>query len=669
MERTVRCYSCFHEHEARFEVCPYCGAVRSAEPIEAIHLRPGVLLGNRYLIGQAVSAGGFGIIYRAWDTKLDTIVAVKEFFANRMMTRAAGEKQIIVNRKSIEEFEFRKKRFLAEARNMAKFSDHKNIPTVYEYFEENGTAYIVMELLQGEDLREYLISHGGKIEIGLAVLIANEIGNALSALHEKGIIHRDVAPDNIYLNSRDGLQIMLLDLGAARLEDTTDDVIDIVLKPGYSPVEQYDNTGSIGTWTDVYSLGATMYAMITGIKPEESTNRKEAINRKEEDPVIPPHEIDPTIPENLSNAIMRAMAIQRNLRYKTVNEFLKAINGEKKVLSVKREKRRRARNRYIGIACAVLALGFLASYVYRMYTEKRSVQVLPNSSISVWYSVNDGSTEKSAMDSVLKDFQEKFPNVEISSEAIPASEYEARLRQALDRGELPTLFESSGLPEDLLVKAADLSEVLQSEQAASCLFLDQYSNCYPDKKQMPLAIEVPVAYVITSGNTSVDYEDETFSSLGDFGDATKIAVDPDHNIIPSLNFQLHSTADAAGFWDNEANTCAVLLSTNMAANKVRETLTSYEKHFVYYAAESTHCCFDYEWSIGVDSGAEYQSAVRLLSWMLGNNYQNLLMISRCSDGQIPINETCFDTKTSQNNYAVLDDIIRNYTFIKREGVS
>ena len=669
MERTVLCYSCFHEFEARFGVCPNCGAVYSKEPVEAIHLRPGTLLGKRYLIGQAVSSGGFGIIYRAWDTKLDAIVAVKEFFANRMMTRAPGETQVIVTRKSKAEFDYRKERFLAEARNMAKFSNHKNIPTVYEFFEENGTAYIVMELLQGEDLRDYLNSHGGKIEQGFAIMIANEIGNALSALHEKGIIHRDVAPDNIYLNSRDGLQIMLLDLGAAKLADTTDDVIDIVLKPGYSPVEQYDNTDSIGTWTDVYSLGATMYAMLTGIKPEESTNRKEAVNRKEEDPVVPPHEIDPTIPENLSNAIMKAMAIQRNLRFKNVNDFLKAINGEKKVLSLKREKRRRARNRYIGISCAVLALGFLISYVYHMYTDKRSVQVLPDSSISVWYAVKEGSTEKAAMDSVLADFREKFPNVEISSEAIPIDEYEPRLRQALDRGALPTLFESTGLPEDLLVKTADLSEILQSEQAASCLFLDQYSSCYPGNRQIPLAIEVPVAYVITSGNTYVDYDAASFASLSDFGDGTAIAVDPEHDRIPRLNFQLSDSADAKGFWDNEANSCAVLLSTNMAANKVRETLTSYEKRFVYYAAKGTRCCFDYEWSIGVDSGAEHTAAVRLLSWMLGNNYQNLLMISRCSDGQIPINKTCFGAKTSQSNYAALDDIYSNYTFVRQEDAS
>lgn len=178
-----RCFSCFKEYDSQYDICPYCGEIKITKPLEAIHLMPGTLLENRYIIGTAVGSGGFGIIYKAWDSKLQTIVAVKEFFASRLMTRAVGKCNVIVNKKSSAEFEYRKKRFLAEARNMAKFGAHRSIPNVFEFFEENGTAYIVMELLSGQGLNTYLHNSGGKVELDFALYIANEVGNALISLH------------------------------------------------------------------------------------------------------------------------------------------------------------------------------------------------------------------------------------------------------------------------------------------------------------------------------------------------------------------------------------------------------------------------------------------------------------------------------------------------------
>ncbi|MBR6377359.1 MAG: serine/threonine protein kinase [Oscillospiraceae bacterium] len=658
MEHSEICYTCFRRHSSEVEICPYCGAVRDPNPREAIHLRPGTLLGGRYLLGYAEGAGGFGIIYRAWDTKLESIVAVKEFFVNRLMTRAAGEAEVIINRKAAQEFEYRKERFLAEARTMAKFGNHRNIPNVFEFFEENGTAYIVMELLEGQPLNEYLRDQGGKISQDFAVMITNEVGKALTAMHEHGIVHRDVAPDNIYICSNDELRIKLLDLGAAKLADSTDDVVDIILKPGYSPVEQYDKTASIGPWSDVYALGASLYVMLTGVKPEEATNRK--IN----DSVQTPQELDPSIPENLSNAVMKAMAVERNLRFKTVEDFLKAINGEKKIIPLKKERRRRARRRYLGITAAVLALALISAYVYHMYSDKRAVQVLPDAAISVWYAVEEGSSEEAAMERVLADFRETFPNVEITGKAIPAADYAQQLQQAQASGQMPTLFESTGLDQALLAQTADLSPVLASEQAADCLFLDQYDKYYSNRTQIPLAIQVPVAYVITSGSVSVDYQGSTFRSLSDFGQDTAIALEDDSEVT-GRNFNLPDPADPAGFWDNETNSCAVLLSTNMAANRVRAQLTSYEKRFVYYAADRVYCGFDYEWSIGAQEGPEREAAMRLLSWMLGNRYQNLLMISMNAEGQIPVNRECFGDKTAQQNYGALQEIYKNYYFLRQ----
>ena len=267
----IRCLSCFNEYEDS-NICPFCGKepLKQKEPID---LMPGTILAGRYLIGENVGTGGFGIIYRSFDLKFETVIAVKEYYPRRIVTRAAGTKDIIVNTKGREEFEYRKKRFLAEARNMAKLGDNKNIPNVFEYFEENNTAYIVMEFLEGMTLGEMLNSPDYTPDSDFAIYAANEVGNALIALHHFGILHRDVAPDNIFICSDRELKIKLLDLGAARLADEDDDVVDIVLKPGYSPIEQYiDDKKSrkgIDERADIYALGVLLNVMLTGKIPKE----------------------------------------------------------------------------------------------------------------------------------------------------------------------------------------------------------------------------------------------------------------------------------------------------------------------------------------------------------------------------------------------------------------
>lgn len=651
-----RCFSCFKEYEEEFDVCPFCGEIRTDYPKEPIHLYPGTVLAERYIIGQAVNSGGFGIIYKAWDSKLETIVAVKEFFANRLVTRAEGEKRVIVNQKTQEEFEYRKVRFLAEARNMAKFGGHRSIPNVFEFFEENDTAYIVMELLNGMALNEYLMQKGGSIDKEFAIVIANEVGNALISLHEKGIIHRDVAPDNIYICSDKEIHIKLLDLGAAKLADTDEEVRDIIVKPGYSPVEQYNNTKNIGAWSDVYALGASLYVMLTGIKPDESTDRKV------EDKVVPPHILDERISINLSNAIMKAMAIEKHMRFKNVADFLKAINGEKKVISLEKERKHRKRRRFSGIVAACLLLAIVGVSVSRSYSLKKEEQMLKPATITMWISVSEGSEEPKAIETIKEDFRKTFTGVEIEIREIEESQYQAEIEKAIEEDTLPTLFESTGLSKEDLSNASEITNVLKSEQADNCLFLEQYENYYDDHKQLPLAIEVPMAFVITNGVTSVNYTESTFSSLSDFGTDVKMAVDSKQSDFMEMNFEIEGLCGEEEFLNNQANTCAIMLSSSMSMNQVRETLTNYQKSYVFYDSDEVKSQFTYEWSIGEGNKDEIKAAERLLSWMLGNAYQNTLMISQCSDGQIPINMECFMEKISQRNYTALDSIYERLVF-------
>lgn len=650
-----RCYACFGQYADEFNICPHCGSPEITEAKEPIHLAPGTVLANRYILGLAVGSGGFGIVYSAWDMKLETNVAVKEFYVSRLVTRAEGLKNLIVSKKSQNEFEYRKERFLAEARNMAKFGAHRSIPNVFEFFEENNTAYIVMELLNGVALNDYLSQNGGRIDEPFALMIANEVGNALKSLHEQNIIHRDVAPDNIYICAGKEIKIKLMDLGAAKLADSTDDVIDIILKPGYSPTEQYDNSKNIGPWTDIYALGATLYVMLTGVKPDESTNRKIC------DEVVPPHLLNPEISENLSNAIMKAMAIEKHMRFKSVQEFLGAINGERKVVSLAKEKKNKRLKRVLGVAVACVALIVGSIFVYDAYLNKQEEGLLDPADIVIWYSVKDGSTEDDAMQAIKADFEQKNEGVTVELVAIPEDEYEARIRSAAKSGELPTLFESSGLPDDILDDAEDLDNVIASDQFKNAMFLEYYDDYYNNRKQIPLAIEVPIAFVITNGASCVDYSDDYFGSIGDFN-ALNISYDERCEDILRANFMLSGLCDKEEFLNNTENTSPVMLSSTMMINEVRTTLTNYEKAYVYYNSDEIKCKFIYEWSIGSGDEAEIKAAERMLSWMLGNVYQNYMMISECNDGQIPVNKICFESKIESKYLAAISEIYENFVF-------
>ena len=652
------CYFCFARSSVPFEVCPNCGERNTGEPKTAIQLAPGTILQNRYIIGLAVGQGGFGIVYHAYDTKLEVVVAIKEYFPRHIVTRAPGAGALIITKKAQQDFEYFKKRFLSEARTMAKFGNHRSIPNVFEFFEENNTTYFVMEYLEGISLRDYIIKNGGHVEPEFASFVVTEIGNALKSLHKENIIHRDVAPDNIFICFGRETRVKLMDLGAAKLTDGTDDVIDRVMKPGFSPPEQYDEHGNVGPWTDIYALGATMYAMLTGTKPEESTNRVI------QDNVVPPIDLNPLIPENLSNTIMKAMAIEPHMRFKNVEEMIKAVNGEKEVISLVREKKRRRARQLGGIFAGIAVILVAAAIVLTQYFREKSEEELQPADIEVWFALEDGSTEKDAMEMVIQDFKENYPDVTVTLKAIPADEYEDAILQAAKNDELPDLFESTDLPEEMLDRARDVTSILKSIQARDCLFLNQYSKYYDENKRLPLGISVPVAYVITAGASCIEYSDEYFKSISDFeGGESVIALDERCYDMLMQNFpDIRAGMKYEDFMDNEENESPVLLSSTMALNEVRSTLTNYEKTYVYYRSSRIHCEFTYEWSLGKGTENEEKAASRLLAWMLGNSYQSFLMITEANDGQLPVNETCFKSKIESKYLKPISFIYRSFVF-------
>lgn len=282
-------------------------------------LKPGVILKEQYKIEEVIGAGGFGITYRAWDPLLQSYVAIKEYYPSGIATRSADSSKVCVPvGQEQREYHRGRIRFLKEAQDVARFQSEPNIVSIYDYLEENDTAYMVMEYLHGCTLKQYIREHGGRLDTDHILHICLSVLDALAVVHKAGMIHRDISPENIFIC--EDLTVKLIDFGAAKqVYLDGEQTMSVVLKPGYAPPEQYAKKDKQGPWTDIYALGATLYFAATGEKPEES------FGRVLEDTIKPVCEVNPEIPRAMSQVIMRAMSVKIEDRYQTVEAMREAL--------------------------------------------------------------------------------------------------------------------------------------------------------------------------------------------------------------------------------------------------------------------------------------------------------------------------------------------------------
>lgn len=301
-------------------VCPYCGFDDTNAPELTHQLRPFTVLNGKYLVGSVLGEGGFGITYIGYDLNLELRTAIKEFYPNGFCRRESS----ITNTLSPyggsqgESFEKWRSRFIKEAKSLAKCTNLSGIVGVKDFFEENNTAYIVMEYLEGQTLKEYLNGQGGKLPVGRALQALEPVMVSMSQVHRAGIIHRDISPDNIMITT-DGM-MKLLDFGAAvDLMKEEERSLSIMLKPGYALEEQYRTKGKLGPWSDVYALAATIYKCITGITPPE------AMERMREDQLAAPGSLGINMPPSVEAALLKGMSVYADNRYQTMDEFHHAL--------------------------------------------------------------------------------------------------------------------------------------------------------------------------------------------------------------------------------------------------------------------------------------------------------------------------------------------------------
>ena len=221
---------------------------------------------QEYRIEKVLGVGGFGLTYLALDANLNLRVALKEFLPDDVATRGADHSIGPRSADSAESFGWGKQRFLDESRTLASFR-HPNIVRVMRFFEGNGTAYMVMEFVEGAALTDWIKTRRPLSE-ALATSLIAPLLDGLQVVHKSGYLHRDIKPGNIYIRE-DGTPV-LIDFGSARQQASE---LTAIVSPGYAPFEQYQTQGNQGPWSDLYALGGVLYWLVTGQRPHEAVAR------------------------------------------------------------------------------------------------------------------------------------------------------------------------------------------------------------------------------------------------------------------------------------------------------------------------------------------------------------------------------------------------------------
>ena len=308
-----KCMGCMSEF--RGYPCPDCGYTPGKQPGQEYALPPETILGGKYLVGRVLGQGGFGITYIGWDIALERKVAIKEYYPSGQVSRAPGTRTLTwyTSDSASKARQDGMQMFLKEARKMAKVDRIPNVVRILDLFQENETAYIVMDFVEGQTLKS-ILQKRGPMGWEQAKGIFLPAIRAMEKVHKAGLVHRDLSPDNLMLTPEG--EVMILDLGAAKDLNINSGASSMqVAKGGFSPYEQYTQRGGSGPWTDVYAMAATIYYTLTGKVPSAAMDRMEEDTLRWDLPNLL------TLPAPALEALKRAMAVLAKQRTQTMGEL------------------------------------------------------------------------------------------------------------------------------------------------------------------------------------------------------------------------------------------------------------------------------------------------------------------------------------------------------------
>lgn len=333
-----QCMGCMGFFDSHVDVCPHCGYQVGQPADSLLHMQPGMKLAGRYIVGRTLGYGGFGVTYIGWDTQLKRRIAIKEYMPSQFATRYEYQQELVIANDSKKREQYTKglKKFRDEGLKLAQVTGIDSIVNMYECFEENNTAYITMEYLEGETLADYLDRRDGMLSEQETMDLMMPILEALREVHSRGLFHRDIAPDNIFLledeegkllyDEHNVPKVKLIDFGSAKFDTATHSKsLTVLIKPGYSPEEQYQSRTKQGTFTDVYSAAAVMYRMVTGVKPPDAMERRTSMEQERKDLLKLPGDYNKEISANFETALLNALNVRADTRTQTVETFISEL--------------------------------------------------------------------------------------------------------------------------------------------------------------------------------------------------------------------------------------------------------------------------------------------------------------------------------------------------------
>ena len=312
------CFGCMGE-KPQPGLCPHCGFNQEDYHPAVHHLPPGTILAGKYLLGRVIEMRAFDITYVGWDLNLQAKVLLEEYYPYDFAARdcSADRRDTALTVRQGEAFQKGFERFRREAQALWRFWELPGIVSVKDYFQENQTAYIVMEFAEGQTLKELLKkSPDSRLPVERVLSMMRPVINALEKVHKEGLLHLSIRPDSLIVGSEG--KAKLIDFGEDRnFLGPGEKSSPFVLNPGYTPYEQYRGREGQGPWTDVYSLCAVIYRAITGQPPEES------LERMMKDRLQPPSRLGVKIGPRQENLLMRGLALSPRDRIPSMEELKK----------------------------------------------------------------------------------------------------------------------------------------------------------------------------------------------------------------------------------------------------------------------------------------------------------------------------------------------------------
>jgi formylglycine-generating enzyme required for sulfatase activity/serine/threonine protein kinase len=500
-----------------------------------MHLPLKFQLHGRYRIERMLGQGGFGITYKVHDVVLDQAYCMKELFISGNSTRSENQTVNSHSLNGISFSEFRQK-FIDEARELARFN-HKNIVRVLNIFEANNTAYYIMEYVEGETLKA-LIERRGALSRDEAIPIMQQLLDAVEEVHSKGKLHRDIKPENV-LREESG-RIVLIDFGSTRdFSEGRTMTQTAMVTPGYAPLEQYSERAARTRATDIYSLGATMYYLLTGCKPLAATERVH-------EELKAPHLLQKGLDSQLSSAVMLAMQMKPENRFQDVKSFRAALielsvsaeksNERVKVPAIEHseevefESEEQSRNGWIwfgfALGIAVVAyLVYLAFYKSGGWIEENKISMRETcfSLMTLSYDEADATT---ICDCYIQSLVQKYPKADFNPEqnqaemdACSANYMTSEEKQAFAESEAELRQEEGAWDEEtynsLVETCISLMTLSYDESDADeiCLcYIDNLSSKYPQADFTPEQNQAEMDACSTSYKTASEKQAEAMSA-------------------------------------------------------------------------------------------------------------------------------------------------------------